>query len=246
VFKYFWEEFLVIGIVLVGAGAYRLWRENRRLLIGLAAWVVPVLVVTVLFKLEGQHDFWMVAAWIPLWLLAAAGLSLVGKGRELAVIVALIGVVWAVVANRKDLDQRDYVLAEQFGKYYFRALPYRPSLSTSSDDLYGACVYLQRIQGFRTDVDLHSPFVSVTYTGSDHDPLDAFYEHVPLGEVKVVPDGPLLRWQSGTPAKWSEPVPAEEFSKLFRRARGQQVERTEAEVRVRPEPYEMRFLRVLL
>ena len=39
-------------------------RVNRRLLLGLATWVVPQLGVTVLFKLEGQHDHWFVASWL--------------------------------------------------------------------------------------------------------------------------------------------------------------------------------------
>src|SRR5581483_1838468 len=88
VFRYGWEEFLGIGILLVLAGGWRLWIENRKLLLGVAAWVVPVLAVTVLFRLEGQHDFWMVAAWIPLWLLAAVGLSFAGKAREFAALLA--------------------------------------------------------------------------------------------------------------------------------------------------------------
>lgn len=244
VFKYFWEEFLVVGIVLVAAGAYRLWGENRRLLFGIAAWVVPVLVVTTLFKLEGQHDFWMVAAWIPLWLLAAGGLSLVGKGREIAVVVALIGVVWAVVANRKDLDQRDYDVCEQFGKYYLRALPDAAELNATSDDVYGACVYLQRIGGLRRDVTLYSGIHnSFRSYGIDS---AVFYEKVHSPNDSFMPDGPLWRRRNAPPAKWVEGMTAEELPKLFRRPRGQQVARTETEVRVHPEPYEARFLRVLL
>jgi tetratricopeptide (TPR) repeat protein len=244
--RYFWEEFLGIGILLVGAGIWRLWAENRRLLVGLAAWVAPVLGVTVLFKLEGQHDLWMEAAWIPLWLVAGVGLSLVGRVRETAVVLALIGMVWAVLANRKDLDQRDYTLAERLGRYYLEALPENAILASASDDVYGAVLYLKRIRGQRPDLSLSSPLVQVSYAGVPG--VDVFFERPQASDdgQTLTPDGPLFRRGFGAIGRWKEPIPAEELPPLFRRARGQFVERTPTEVRVRPEAYEKRLLRVLL
>jgi hypothetical protein len=246
VFRYGWEEFLGIGLLAIAGGVWRLWRENRWLLVGLAAWVVPVLVVTVLFKLEGQHDFWMVAAWIPLWLVGAVGLSLVGKGREMAVILALIGVVWAGVANRKDLDQRDYTLAESLGRYYLRALPGHAIFCTASDDAYGSLLYLQVVQGQSTELELYSPLLRLSVDGMEN--LDVFFEKPkdPAEAKTLKPDGPLFHSGKGPRGRWEEPIPAEQLPALFRRARAQFVERTATEVRVRPEPYEMRLLRVLL
>ncbi|MBV8880006.1 MAG: DUF2723 domain-containing protein, partial [Planctomycetaceae bacterium] len=242
--KYFWEEFLGIGLLLVGLGLRRLWSLNRRLLVGLAAGVVPMILVAWLFKIEGQHDFWLVAAWIPLWLVAALGLAYERKARELAAIVALAGVLWAVIANRKDLDQRDYTLAESFGEYYLKALPQGATLCTASDDLYGSTLYLQRVRGMRRDIFLHSPFVRISIAGSAG---PVFFERpqYPADQQTLQADGPLF--SSGDRASpWVEPLPAEDLPGRFRRARGQQVERTATEVRVRPEPYEMRLLRVLL
>lgn len=243
VFHYGWEEFLGVGALLVLAGAWRLWQENRRLLMGVAVWVVPVLVITVLFKLEGQHDLWMVAAWIPLWLVAAVGLSMVGKGREIAVILALIGTIWAVVANRKDLDQRDYTLAESLGRYYLQGLPHHAVFITSSDDVYGAVLYLQRIKGERTEVSLCSPMVRLSFNGADG--TDVFFEKPP-SPVHFHADGPLFHGGDLWLGRWEEPIPAEQLPGLFRRSRGQFVERTATEVRVHPEPYEKRLLRVML
>jgi tetratricopeptide (TPR) repeat protein len=244
--RYFWEEFLGIGTLLVGAGIWILWNDNRRLLFGLAVWVVPVLAVTVLFKLEGQHDHWMLAAWIPLWGVAGIGLSLVGKIRETAVLLALIGTVWAVLANRKDLDQRDYTLAEGLGEYYLKALPENASFATASDDVYGSVLYLKSIRGERPDVFLPSPFVGTSFAGGAG--VDVFFERPqdPRALGTLTPDGPLYRRGTGEIGNWKEPIPAEELPPLFRRARGQFVERTSTQVRVRPEPYEKRFLRVLL
>ncbi|HVR87345.1 MAG TPA: DUF2723 domain-containing protein [Planctomycetota bacterium] len=244
--RYFWEEFLGIGFLLIAAGIWRLWMENRRLLVGLAAWLVPVLLVTVFFKLEGQHDFWMVAAWLPLWLVAGVGLSLVGKVRETAAALALVGTVWAVLANRKDLDQRDYTLAESLGQYYLKALPEDAVFVTASDDVYGSVLYLRSIRGQRPDVSVYSPFVRLPFDGGKY--ASVYFEKPPSPEDSKTlrREGPLFHRGEGSPGSWTEPLPAEVLPSTFRRSRGQFVERTATEVLVRPEPYEMRLLRVLL
>jgi len=255
--RYFWEEFLGVGIVLVGAGLYRLWTVNRRLLIGVAAWVVPVLVITVLFKLEGQHDFWMVAAWIPLWLAAAVGLSMAGKLREAAVAAALVGTVWAVVANRSDLDQRNYTLAETLGHAYLdSAEGYTCYLSLESDDALATTLYLQRIRNVRRFIQITSDHVRdlrTVVTVSVQPPSTFYFDRPEIegtsgGRVLQQTRGPL--WRSGFIQKqeepWKEPLPAEEIPKLFRRERGQFVDSKWFEIKVRPEPYEKRMLRLLL
>jgi len=239
--RYFWEDFLGVGVLLVGAGLWRLWLENRRLLFGVVAWGVPVLVVTVFFRIEGQHDFWMVAAWIPLWLVAAVGMTWAGRVYEIVAAVALIGCVWAVIANRKDLDQRQYTLAESLASYYLENLPDDALLATSSDDVYAGTLYLQRIRGFRKDVDLVAPYLRIVFAGessSDH----RYYELPQVLQkeaVTVAAEGPLIRWGPGPLREWPEPVRAEDLPAQFRRARGQSAA-------FRPEAYEMRFLRVLL
>src|SRR6185503_1301199 len=68
------------------------------------------------------------------------------------------------------------------------------------------------------------------------------------GRVLQQTRGPL--WRSGFIQKqeepWKEPLPAEEIPKLFRRERGQFVDSKWFEIKVRPEPYEKRMLRLLL
>src|SRR5439155_24950481 len=86
---FFWEEFLGVGLLAVAVGLARIALSNRRLLLGIAAWVVPSGLVAVLFKIEGQLDFWLVAAWLPLHLGAAVGL------RELALRAGWRGVAGA-------------------------------------------------------------------------------------------------------------------------------------------------------
>jgi len=225
----FWEEFLGIGALLVGAGVYRLWTLNRRLLIGLAAWIVPVIVITLLFKLEGQHDFWMVAAWIPLWLVAGVGLSLVRERRALAAALALGGWMWAVGVNWRDLDQRNYTLAETLGNLYLDAIPAGGgTLALESDDAYSTTLYLQRIRSRRTEVTIAPPWryqVAEIYGGDR-----------PFLDERTWPDEVF----------WKDPISPESLPGQFRRARGQFVERIGDTVHVRPEPYEKRLLRALL
>ncbi|HLY73771.1 MAG TPA: DUF2723 domain-containing protein, partial [Planctomycetota bacterium] len=254
--RYGWEEFLGVGAVLVGAGVWRLWLENRRLLAGMAAWVLPVLGVTVAFKLEGQHDFWMEAAWIPLWMVAGVGLSFVGRAREIAILLALIGTIWSVVSNRKDLDQRDYALAETFGHLFLDHAAPHAAIFAESDDAQASMLYLQRIRGVRTDLALRSAVLETVPAGAA--PALWYYERPRFEESGGKSDqefllpagpmmrGPLLPGESLDPAIWDEPIPAEEVPSLFRRARGQFVHRDLDRLAVHPEPYEMRLLRTLL
>jgi hypothetical protein len=256
VVRYGWEEFLGVGVLMILAGVWRLWQENRRLLIGLAAWVVPVLVVTVLFKLEGQHDFWMVAAWIPLWLVVAVGLSLAGKGREFAVLLALIGTIWAVIANRKDLDQRDYTMAETFGRYFLGAAGSDATLDLSSDDAQSTTVYLQRVKGEHPSTYLSGPAIDTMPPLPIRSPhVRSLRERPPPSSVDdfqfslFSPEGALYREgpiseppQDG----WREPAVPEEVIKSYRRERGQFVEAHGGTIRVRSEPYEKRLLRLIL
>jgi tetratricopeptide (TPR) repeat protein len=249
--RYFWEEFLGIGILLVGAGALRLWRSNRRLLIGILAWIVPVIAITVLFKLEGQHDFWIVAAWIPLWLVAAVGLSAIRRVREAAAVAALAGTIWAVAANRPDLDQRNYTLAETTGLALLEQLEPNSRLFVWSDDGASTTLYLQLVRGVRRDVRLVAP--GSTREGGapagagDYAETGASWTRVGVPETQLRAFGPLVTVK-GEPLKpWRAPMPAEELPRLFRRARGQFVDRSEApRIEVSPEPYERRLLRFLL
>jgi hypothetical protein len=249
--RYFWEEFLGVGVLLVGAGLYRLWTLNRRLLIGLAAWVVPVIGITVLFKLEGQHDFWMLAAWIPLWLAAALGLSAGRRVRELAVVGALAGTIWAVAANRPDLDQRNYTLAETFGLALLDQLEPQARLFVDSDDATSTVLYLQRVRGVRPGVRLVTAGVTresgVPAGPGDYSDSGDWWIRTGTPESELRGWGPLVTRKGGILPPWKPPVDAEQIPPLFRRSRGQSVNRSHPpEIRVGPEEYEWRLLRILL
>lgn len=157
--QYLWEELLGVGVVAVAFGLLQAARTNRRLLAGVAAWVVPVIVFTVLFKLEGQHDFWFVSAWLVLWLVAGLGLhsglrAAGSRGSGLLAAAIAVGVVWPVALNHPLLDRRNDTLPEAMGHFLLDALDENAVLVLHSDDAIAASLFLQRVRGVRPDVAL--------------------------------------------------------------------------------------------
>lgn len=115
--EYFWEETLGIGVLAMGLGLCHLAGGHWKLLAGIAAWTVPMAAGTNLFKMEGQQDHWLVAAWLPLFLAGAVGLRQAGllARRWGGFVIAGIGaggVAWAVALNAPSLNLRDYRLPE--------------------------------------------------------------------------------------------------------------------------------------
>lgn len=152
------QEYLVVGSLLAIVGLIAIFLAgNRRLLAGMAAWTVPYVVVTVLFKIEGQHDCWFVAAFLPLALAIGAGaLDLAGRAGTRAVpllaVAAAGSVVISLLINRPDLDQRHYELAEQFGQVHLDTVDPDAIVMLSGDDSNALAGYLQRVKELRRDV----------------------------------------------------------------------------------------------
>ena len=152
--KYFWEDFLGAGLVFASIGLLKVARSNPRLLAGIAAWVVPSALVATLFKIEGQQDLWLVAAWLPLHLAVAVGLQSIParRARVAIVSVGIVGVAWAVVANGAGVSMRGYTLAESFGRFHLEPLEPGALLLLDSDDALSTTQYLQLLKDCRRDV----------------------------------------------------------------------------------------------
>lgn len=171
---FLWEEMLGVGLVLVAVGLATLASSNRKLLLGILLWLLPYATITILFKIEGQHDCWFVASWLPLSLAAGLGAWRIAtrvapRGRELLGAAGLAGVAWALAANFSDVSQRRYDLAEQFGRTILQPLDPGAVVVLSGDDPNALAGYLQRVRGERTDVALitASFLCSRATTGSD-------------------------------------------------------------------------------
>lgn len=193
---FLWQEFLGVGLVLLVWGLRVLFDRNRRLLWGLVAWVLPYATVTILFKIEGQHDCWFVAAWLPLYLAVGVGSWRVAQrfpaqAKPLLLGAAAAATVWAALANVADLSQRDYTLAESFGRSLLEPVDPDAVLLLSSDDSNALASYLQRVRGDRPDVAL------VTANFLDADAGGRWYEERLLRQYPFLqaPDYEGLRRQ---------------------------------------------------
>jgi hypothetical protein len=166
---FLWEEFLGVGLVLVTIGMVALVRLNRRLLLGILTWVLPYSAMAILFKVEGQHDCWLVAAWMPLQLLVGLSIALfcrpLPQRFRIAGVASLAGLAlyWAVSANRADLDQRHYSFATDYGRILLDPLDPNALLILNDDDSLAICNYLQRVKGERSDVTVVAqPFLGLS------------------------------------------------------------------------------------
>ena len=110
--------------------------------------------VATLFRIEGQQDLWLVSAWMPLHLAVALGrASVPAKLARIGVpTLGLLGVVWALAANGRDVSMRGYALAEQYGRFHLESLEPGSILLPDSDDALSTTRYLQVVKGFRRDV----------------------------------------------------------------------------------------------
>jgi hypothetical protein len=155
------EEFGYVSVALVVAGTIVVWKRNRRLLGWILAWTLPVLEVTVQFLIEGQHDFWFVAAWIPVWLLAGIGLYVLARtgwpGKRparLAVGIAAVATAWAIVRNASDLNLRGYDLAERHARIHVETIEDDAILLVLGDDAAAGVHYLQTVRGVKPNITL--------------------------------------------------------------------------------------------
>jgi hypothetical protein len=158
-FRYLWEDALGVGLLFVVVGLMRIGHRNRRLLIGLLAWLVPYAVITILFKTEGQHDCWFVAARLPLTLALGVGAwhlaaHFAPRGAALLAAAGVVGTAWAAIANYRDVSQREYLLAEHYARIIVGSVDPNAIVILSGDDSNGLAAYLQRVRGERSDVTL--------------------------------------------------------------------------------------------
>jgi tetratricopeptide (TPR) repeat protein len=154
---YFWEEFLGVGVILVAVGLIAIARARRPPLWGLLAWMLPYATVTILFKIEGQHDCWFIGAWMPLYLVLAVGAWQAAcwageRGRTLVTAAGAAGMLWGFAANFSQVNQRDYLLAELYGRALLDNVDRDAILILQGDDSNGLTSYLQRVRGERPDV----------------------------------------------------------------------------------------------
>lgn len=154
--RFVWEEYPGVGLLLLGFGVWTLIRTRRELVIPGLLWVVPYVLVTLLFKIEGQSDHWYVAAGLPLVLAIAVGVEALGSvgrnPRALQLAAGILAVGWSTVANIRDLQLRNEVLPEQFGRLFLARLDPNAILFAQLDDVVATTWALQSVRRERPDV----------------------------------------------------------------------------------------------
>lgn len=267
----FWEEFLVVGIAAAIVGMSRLAVLDRKLLLGMLAWSLPSALVAVLFRIEGQLDFWLVASWLPLYPAIAVGVASIPlKAARLAGAAAgVAGVAWAVAANAASVSMRGDTLAEQFGRFHLEKLEKDAILLLESDDALATTRYLQLVKGERTDVlvvdagRLGSAWY-VDYLRRRDPRLKAgsgargfaeanvslqrpvYFEAAPPDLGSLSPRGPLMRLAAegdpNEPQAWEFPVSVEQARAKAGRQRGIRLQMQPNDLIVEPEPYTRRWI----
>ncbi len=155
---FLWEDFLAVGLSLFTLGLASLAGANRRLLLGILIWLLPYAATAILFRVEGQQDCWLVAAWLPLQLMVGLGLHHLAihfpaPARPAATgAAAALSLILAVRANHRDLDFRTYDFATIYGRVHLQNLDPGAILVLNSDDALSICGYLQRVKDERSDV----------------------------------------------------------------------------------------------
>jgi tetratricopeptide (TPR) repeat protein len=252
-----WEEFLGVGVAMAILGGLGI---DRRRALWIAAWSAPVAAFALLFKIEGQLDFWLLPAWMPLQLLIAPGLLRAERLRRGALpVLGAAGLLWALAANGPDVAQRKNDLPATFGRLFLGTVTPGSVLIVGSDDALGSCLWLQGVNGERTDVALVNAARVDLPKAVDLWVLRGrpiFFEFAPPpGKLPAgfttEPAGALEKLMKKgeehfEPAFWDFPLKARDVRARFRRARGQKVTFLPGDVVVEPEPYERRLFDALL
>jgi hypothetical protein len=162
--RFIWEEFLGLGLIVLGLGIWRLAKERRGLLLLIATWSAPMLLLPLVFIGEGMFDQWFVAAYLPLALCTAAGFAWIAERvRVLTPGLLAAAVAWMIFANFSDLNNRGYEDAETYGRLLLDGVERGGILVTTTDDATVIPMYLQKVRDVRTDVRL----IHGEYLGTD-------------------------------------------------------------------------------
>lgn len=266
--KYLWEDFLGVGLLLALVGLSRLAVVDRKLLLAIGVWVLPAASLATLFRIEGQQDLWLVAAWLPLHLAVALGLSAIPErfARAAVVAIGVAGLGWSIAANVRAVSMRDYTLAERFGRFHLEPVDRDAILILESDDALATARYLQVVKGIRRDVlivdggrlgqawyeehlrrrdlRLRSGVGFAQANVSPERPV--YFESGPPDLPNLAPAGPLLRMAPpglpNEPRLLEFPVKPEEARARAGRERGIRLQVLPDGLVVEPEPYEHRWV----
>ncbi|MEO8360459.1 MAG: DUF2723 domain-containing protein [Vicinamibacteria bacterium] len=157
-----WLEMFLIGIMGALIGVRVLFNERRGVLLFFALVLGPAFLVPLLYLRGGEYDFWLLTAYVPLFLISGFGLAsfatTLTSGRPKAtsfavmVVLSMAALAPALVINRPLVDRRDDFVPEDFGRNLLRHLDPNAVFIAMSDQENALTYYLDVVEKERPDV----------------------------------------------------------------------------------------------
>lgn len=157
-----WLEFFAAGVLGLVMGTKHLLKAHPGLSRFFLLAVAPAILLPVVYLRGGEYDFWLLTAWMPLFVTAGVGLG-VGFARAAAsrlpriralaaaALVAAV-VVPALAVNRPLVDRSDDFVAEDFARNLLRHLERDAVFVARSDQENALTYYLDAAVRERPDV----------------------------------------------------------------------------------------------
>jgi hypothetical protein len=158
-----WQEMFGMGLVGLLLGFRWLAKEQPGLLRFLGLILVPAILLPLLYLRGGEYDFWLLTAYMVLFVVSGTGLCMLIDRlcafvlpRGLALVALLVVAVLALApplwTNPPLVDRSDYFVPEDFGRNLYRHLEPGAVFIAVSDQENALTYYLDAVAHERPDV----------------------------------------------------------------------------------------------
>lgn len=157
-----WLEFFAAGVLGLLVGVRHLLKAQPALSRFFLLVLAPAILLPVVYLRGGEYDFWLLSAWMPLFVISGVGLG-VGFARAAAsrprwilvsaaaVLLASV-IVPAMLVNRPLVDRSDDFVAEDFGRNLLRHIEKDAVFVARSDQENALTYYLDAAVHERPDL----------------------------------------------------------------------------------------------
>jgi len=163
--EFVWE-YSYIGLVLALVGAIILFKKNKTIFSIFISILLIHTIFAVFYKQTTEYNSWLIPAHISIIFLISISSQFIleksissypqNKFKALAIFIPLVlfsvFTISHFAENAKELDRRQYYYAEDFGKNIIRNLDQDSIIFLTGDQESSTIMFLQTVQGFRTDV----------------------------------------------------------------------------------------------
>ncbi|MEO8499787.1 MAG: DUF2723 domain-containing protein [Vicinamibacteria bacterium] len=158
-----WREFFAVGLVGALVGLWWMKRAQPALLRLMVVILIPALLLPLLYRRGGEYDFWLMSAFMVLFVVSGSGLGILidrmagpkGSSARARLVAAGIGVLTLTPllgVNPALVDGREYFVPEDFGRNLYRHLEPGAVFVAMSDQENALTYYLDVVAHERPDV----------------------------------------------------------------------------------------------